>query len=66
MPERSRQLSEILVHLRSLEPGKRAAYLDRACAGDGELRKEVESLFELAPELGDFLEDSALDWLLDH
>ncbi len=40
-----------------LAPGpERAAYLERACAGRGELRRRVESLLQASPELGDFME----------
>ena len=29
-----------------VEPSQRAAFLDEACAGDGELRKQLESLLK--------------------
>ena len=42
--ERWRRVEEILDTALPLEPSARAAYLDRACVGDPELRKEVDSL----------------------
>jgi ligand-binding sensor domain-containing protein len=43
-PERWRQVEEIFYSALECEPDRRAAFLDQACAGDMELRKEVESL----------------------
>src|SRR5580698_5924629 len=41
-----------------LPAGERAAYLERACGGDGELRRKVEALLAGHDEVGDFLENS--------
>ena len=41
---RWRRVEELLEAALPLEPAARATYLDRACAGDAELRQEVESL----------------------
>ena len=41
-----------------LPPGERDAYLDRACANDGELRQKVEALLKAHNQIGDFLEHS--------
>jgi serine/threonine protein kinase/WD40 repeat protein len=38
---------------------ERAAYLDRACAGDPELRRRIEALVEARPQVEDFLEKPA-------
>jgi len=35
---------------------ERGAFLDRACAGDAELRRKVEALLRAYERLGDFLE----------
>ncbi|MEW6213135.1 MAG: hypothetical protein AB1631_32860, partial [Acidobacteriota bacterium] len=43
-PERWKQIDEILEAAIDLGPARRDAFLDRACAGDEELRKEIESL----------------------
>ena len=42
--ERWDQISEIFSAILELHPSKREAYLDQACAGDAELRNEVENL----------------------
>jgi non-specific serine/threonine protein kinase/serine/threonine-protein kinase len=44
----------------------RAAYLDEACAGDTELRAEVESLLASHEEAGEFIESSAIDSLAEY
>ena len=36
-------------------PGERSAYLDEACAGNSELRSEVEALLKAHEKAGDFL-----------
>ena len=41
-----------------LPAGERAAYLDLACGGDGELRRKVEALLAGHDKVGDFLEHS--------
>src|SRR5882672_3226979 len=41
-----------------LPASERAAYLERACGGDGELRQKVEALLEGHDQVGDFLEHS--------
>ena len=43
-PERWRRLEEIFHGATGLDPAERPAYLDDACAGDAELRQEVEAL----------------------
>jgi serine/threonine protein kinase len=37
---------------------QRAAYLERACGGDAELRRDVETLLQAYHQVGDFLEQS--------
>jgi serine/threonine protein kinase len=43
----------------ALEPKERAAFLDGACGGDGELRREVESLLAYQPQAETYLETPA-------
>jgi len=43
-PERWQQIDKLLEQVVEQEPGQRSAFLDEACAGDAELRREVESL----------------------
>src|SRR6516162_2015630 len=40
------------------EPAERAAFLDRACAGNEPLRREVQSLLDAHQKVGRFLERS--------
>jgi serine/threonine protein kinase len=44
-----------------LSPGRRAAYLDRACAGDSALRREIESLLACEDRAARFLEVPAFE-----
>ena len=39
----------------------RAAYLDSACVGDAELRRQVEKMLNAHPRVGDFLNKPVLD-----
>ena len=43
-PERFDEIKALLGSLEAVPPAERSAYIDRACAGDPELRAEVESL----------------------
>ncbi len=43
-PAAWRRVEELCEAALPLSPGRRAAYLDRACAGDSALRREIESL----------------------
>ncbi|HEX8722069.1 MAG TPA: protein kinase [Pyrinomonadaceae bacterium] len=45
-PERLQQIQRIYERAAGLPPGRRAAYLSEACAGDEALRREVESLVD--------------------
>jgi eukaryotic-like serine/threonine-protein kinase len=49
---------EIFTDALALPRAERAAYLERACDGDGELRRKVEALLEGHDRVGDFLENS--------
>jgi serine/threonine protein kinase/tetratricopeptide (TPR) repeat protein len=44
----------------------RAAYLDKECGGDAELRAEVESLLASHDEAGEFIEESAIDSMAEY
>ncbi len=58
--ERYRQIDKCLEEAMERHTGERQAFLDGACAGDEELRKEVESLLKAYEQVGDFIEDSAM------
>ena len=59
--ERWRQIEDVLQAALELEPGERADFLERACAGDPGLREEVESLLLSAGAARDFLGANALE-----
>src|SRR5215813_9078203 len=59
-PERYRQIGEIYHAAVAVEAQKRAAFLDDVCAGDAELRSEVESLIASREQAADFIEAPAL------
>jgi len=63
-PERWRQIEGLYQAIWERDAAERAAILDEACAGDEELRREVESLLaagEQAKESEGFLNENALE-----
>ena len=60
-PERYRQIGEIFHAALAVEGQQRAAFLERACAGDGTLRREVESLIQSHEQGADFIAAPALE-----
>ena len=59
-PERYRQIGELYHAALEVDADERAAFLDRACAGDEEMRREVESLIASHEEAADFIAEPAL------
>src|SRR5262245_41429088 len=59
-PERHKQIGELYHAALEVASAERAAFLDRECAGDQELRHEVESLINSHQQAGDFIESPAL------
>ena len=60
-PERWEQIKNVLAEALEAAPGSLAAYLDRSCAGDDDLRGEVELCLEHERQLSPrFLGDTAL------
>jgi serine/threonine protein kinase/TolA-binding protein len=57
-PERWRQIEDLFHRALDCEPGRRAVFLDSACAGDASLRHEVESLLS-SYDKGSFTETPA-------
>ncbi len=56
------QVEKICQSALELEESRRAAFLEQACAGDAELRREVESLLQFDDGRGDrFIEEPALE-----
>jgi eukaryotic-like serine/threonine-protein kinase len=61
-PERWQQVRELLDRALALQDFERATFLDQACAGDSELRAEVESLLDSHERAGSvFLKKPAFD-----
>ena len=60
-PARWRQVEEICDSALEMAPGRRSAFLDRACAGDQLLRREVEMLLACEDRAEPFLEVPALE-----
>jgi serine/threonine protein kinase len=56
-----RRVEELLEQALTLEPGRRAAFLEQACAGDDGLRHEVESLLAYEGRVEQFIPVPALD-----
>src|SRR5205809_960900 len=61
MPERWQQLDRLFHSALERAPEERAAFLDQACAGDQQLRKEVEVLIAAHERAGSFIEKPALE-----
>ncbi|HEX8474887.1 MAG TPA: protein kinase [Pyrinomonadaceae bacterium] len=59
--ERWKQVDELLDAALELEHAERAALLDRACATDPDLRREVESLLAAHDRAGHFIEEQAFE-----
>ncbi len=60
-PERWQQLDSLFHSALERKPEDRAAFLDEACAGDQQLRKEAEALIAANEDAGSFIEKPALD-----
>lgn len=60
-PERWQQLDQLFHSALERAPGERAAFLDRSCAGDHSLRKQVEALLSAHGQAGSFIESPALE-----
>jgi serine/threonine protein kinase len=60
-PERWQQVEQLYHSTLAKEIGERAAFLDEACAGDEELKHQVESLLKYERQAEDFIESPALE-----
>src|SRR5882724_9971315 len=56
--DRWKRVEELFQAAMAQPPEKRLEFLDHACGGDPLLRKEVQSLLEVTPAAGSFLEGS--------
>jgi ankyrin repeat protein len=59
-PDQERRLEEIFSAARNLPPRERAAFLERACGDDAELRRQADSLLAAHEQLGQFLQPTVL------
>lgn len=59
-PERWRQIEDLFIAALERDADRRAIFLDRACAGDEQLRDEVMSLLAAHEKAGSFLGQPAL------
>lgn len=55
-PDRWQRVKELLNEALSRDAGERALFLDEHCAGDPELRAELDSLLDSFTEAGDFMD----------
>ena len=53
--DQERRLEEVFSAARNLPPQKRAAFLERICGGDAELRRQADSLLAAHDQAGQFL-----------
>ena len=59
-PERWQKIDEIYHDALDLDASRRETFLSEACAGDAELRDEVESLIASHDQAGSFIAEPAL------
>jgi serine/threonine protein kinase len=59
-PEHWQQIDKLMDAALALEASQRPAFLDQACAGDEELRREVEKLLAAHQQAGSFLGSPAV------
>jgi serine/threonine protein kinase/Tol biopolymer transport system component/Tfp pilus assembly protein PilF len=64
-PERWQQIKAVLEEALERDPPERESFLDKACAGDSDLRAEVEALLDSHARSGDFIESPAYEVLAD-
>lgn len=64
-PERFQQIERLVSLALEQQPLERAHLLDKACAGDDQLRERVESLLRAHEHLGDFLAKPASDMMAE-
>src|ERR1700741_4612619 len=64
-PERWHQVDAIFQAAIELEPAKREAFLEKSCAGDEQLREEVDSLITSDQQGLSIIDEAALDIAAD-
>jgi serine/threonine protein kinase len=61
IPERWQQVKRLFHEACERAPEERAGFLDSACDGDVELRREIESLLAVHERAGDFMQQPAMN-----
>src|SRR5205814_1832110 len=64
-PERFRQVEQLATLVLDQDQRERTEFLDRACSGDDDLRREVESLLASDAKVGNFLDEPAAQIVAD-
>ena len=59
-PERWHQIENLYNQALEVEESQRSGFLREACAGDDDLRQDLEELFAEDPQVASFLETPAL------
>ena len=59
-PDQEHRLEEVFSAARNLPPLERAAFLERACRGDTELRRQADSLLAAHEQAGPFLQQTVV------
>ena len=59
-PERWKRIDDLVERALELAPAQRPAFLDSACGGEADLRREVESLIGYQPQASTFLQSPAI------
>ncbi len=65
MSARWQQVKEILQSALERPPAEREHFLDKICAGDNSLRREVETLLASSENVGSFMEQAAIGKVAD-
>jgi serine/threonine-protein kinase len=60
MSDKAQRVAELVKSALECQPDERAAFLADACAGDPELRAEVDSFLQFQPAASEFIEQGAL------
>lgn len=60
-PDRWQRINELFEQTASLAPSARTAFLQTACAGDEELRREVKALLDMKSEAASFFGEPSFD-----
>jgi len=63
-PERFQQIERLVSLAQERQPTERSRFLEEACAGDDDLRQQVEAMLQAHQHLDSFLVHAPPPWLL--